>query len=308
MDRHTGVDDFGEPTYANETITPEMARQYHEMYQRNRPIRKKKVAEYANAMSENGWLLTGEGIVFDWNGMPVNGDHRFLASMASGIPFRTLVVRGVDPEAFKVIDSTASRMFRDDLVILGITSASQTGGMVRKIAYWNLIAGRDAETRGVNAEDGHGGLAGLHKFSVARTDLHAMYPQYAKEIAETIAACRKYEADFPGDRGAMLFMHWLLVREGNNPEVIDRFFTILCSGSEDRRNHTVLLRLREVLGGRTSRYLQEKMGNRPVQEHHVYWMLSNWNRWVKMSTIPTFIMRGPGGTLSNPYPQPQRVR
>jgi len=324
MGERIGVDELGEPTYANETFTPETSQQCLDQYLRNRAIRKGKVSEYSDAMERGkgsqdnlgGWFLNGEGIAFDWDGNPVNGAHRWKACVKSGKPFRTLVARGVDPAAFMVMDSTASRQFKDDLTIRGVSWAGQSGGLLRKIAWWNQVAGKDAVARNVDAGKGRGGLAGVHSFHIARQDLHQMWDQvdpvtgmtYGKEITETIQDCVKWHNDFPGDRGAMLFVHWLLTREGNNPETIRRFFAILTYGSEDERANNVLLKLRRMLDGTDlSRERELKMKGRR-QETHVYWLLANWNRWVAMSRLPSFNLPGEDGTVDNPFPAPRRVR
>lgn len=318
-----GVDERGEPTYANETITPDEAQAYLDLYLRNRSIRKTKVSEYSDAMelgtgsddNPGGWFLNGEGIAFDWNGNPMNGAHRFRACVKSGKPFRTLVARGCDPAGFMVTDSTASRQFRDDLAIKGITWASQSGGLLRKIAYWNLMQEKDALTRNVSLDKGRGGLAGLHSFHAARQELHQLWDQvdpisgvtYGKEITEAVQDCVKWNNDFPGDRGAMLFVYWLLAREGNNPETIRRFFTILTYGSEDKANY-ILLKVRRMLDGSdVSRERALKMRGKR-QETHVYWLLANWNRWVAMGRLPSFNLTGEDGTVDNPFPVIRRVR
>ncbi len=317
-----GVDELGEPTYANETITPEMAQRYLDMYLRNRSVRKGKVTEYSEAMeagagsadNPGGWFLNGEGIAFDWDGNPVNGAHRFRACIKSGAEFRTLVARGIDPAGFMVTDSTASRQFRDDLAIRGITWAGQSGGLLRKIAWWNQVAEKDAVTR--NTDSGRGGLAGLGSFHVGRQDLHQMWDApdpvtgvtYGKEVTETVQECAKWNNDFPGDRGALLFAHWLLTREGNNPETIRRFFAILTYGSEDEHANHVLLKVRRMLDGSdVSRERELKMKGKR-QETHAYWLLANWNRWVAMARLPSFNLPGDDGTVDNPFPVPRRVR
>lgn len=313
MSHRIGTDGLGEPTYANETITPELAQHYHDLYVRNRTIRQKKVDLYTSLMKETSslaavegpWYLNGEGVTFDWNGVPVNGDHRFLACIKSGVPFRTLVTRGVNPDAFPAIDGGAGRQFKDDLTIAGVPNANQAGGMLRKIICWQTNAEKDAIVRGVDPELGRGGLAGLHKFSPGRIELGKVWPQFRKEIEASMAACRKYERTWPGDRGAMLFTHWLLTKEGNNPEVIDRFFTILAHGSE-ADDSKVLLAVRDVLSGNIRRY--KVTDGHLRQEHQVHYMLQNWNKWIKGAKLPSFVIRGNGGELSNPFPQPQRVR
>jgi hypothetical protein len=291
-----GVDELGEPTYANETITPELAKEYRDRIIRNRPIRWKKVEEYADSMQENDWRLNGQGISFGWDDIPLDGEHRYLACIRTGIPFRTLVSRGVDPETYRTMDDGSKRMFKDDLFRAGVANTSQTSGLMRKIAQWNSLAAKD--------EKGRGGLAGHRKFSVSRTALADMWPYYAKDIIGTIAACRKYEKNWPGDRGAMLFVWWLLSSYENDPEIMDKFFSVLSFGTEDQAGNSVLVKLREVLDGKVSRYRIDR--KETGMEFQVYWMLHNWNRWISGAKYPSFNL-GQGG-LTNPFPEPERAR
>lgn len=290
------MDTTREPTYANETITPEMAAEYLEQFDKKRPIRWRKVEEFRRAMEDGTWYLTGEGgLVFDWNGTPINGRHRYTACVQAGVPFRSLVSRGVNPEAFVGIDGGSSRQFKDDLAHEGLVNAVQLAGMMRKVTFWQHNALRD--------EYGRGGLAGLTKYSISRAELNELWPSYAKEISEAVAATHKYHKSFPGDRGALTFMWWLLTSMGNSPELIDRYFTIICNGSEDRAN-LVLVKLREVLGGQVSKYRMDR--GQTSMEYQVYWMIKNWTRWVNGSRMPSFVL--PEGGLSNPFPVPQVAR
>jgi len=91
------------------TVTPEMARDYlaHESYTRGE--RKGLVARYAKAMKEGRWALNGEPIVFDHLGQGVEGHHRCLACASVGVPFKTVVVMGVEHDAVGTINRGAPR-------------------------------------------------------------------------------------------------------------------------------------------------------------------------------------------------------
>lgn len=80
-----------------ELIEPEQAAKYLQHNAKHRPIKQKKVEEYVEQMKADQWKLNGKVIVFDWNGRLLGGQHRLSACAQSGVPFLTLVVRGVDP-------------------------------------------------------------------------------------------------------------------------------------------------------------------------------------------------------------------
>ena len=55
----------------------------------------KTVNEYIAQMRKGLWVLNGETVCFDANGALMDGHHRLLAIIESGITIEVLVVRGV---------------------------------------------------------------------------------------------------------------------------------------------------------------------------------------------------------------------
>jgi hypothetical protein len=105
-------------------ITPELAAAWLLLNRKNRRLNRRTTQKYARIMAEGGWMLNGEGIVFDETGALINGQHRLQSCLDSGKPFVTLVVRGVDPAAFKVFDRPKSRTSADVLHIDGEVNTS----------------------------------------------------------------------------------------------------------------------------------------------------------------------------------------
>jgi hypothetical protein len=106
----------------------------------------------------------------------------------------------------------------------------------------------------------------------------------------------------------MLFVHWLLTQQGNNAELVNRFFGIITFGSEDQRANNVLIKLSRMMTGQDLSHDRALKMTGKRQETHVYWLLLNWNRWVAMGRLPSFTLPGEGGTLANPYPTLRRIR
>lgn len=87
-----------------ETITPAKAQEYLSKSGGNRNISKPVVASYAASMKAGKWLLNGEAITFDLNGVLLNGHHRLHAVILAGVPIQTFVARGVEHECFSTFD------------------------------------------------------------------------------------------------------------------------------------------------------------------------------------------------------------
>jgi hypothetical protein len=101
------------PVSRTETITPKKAEEYLKSNTRNRRVREKTVDFYAEQMKNGEWMLNGESIIFDEEGTLLNGQHRLLACIRSGVNFQTFVVRGAPADSFRNIDQGAIRTAGD---------------------------------------------------------------------------------------------------------------------------------------------------------------------------------------------------
>jgi len=105
-----------QPSAAIETIGPEQAKAILVNNTYNRKISPRRVTRYAMMMTREKWVFTGESVIL--NGAEVlDGAHRLRAIEQSGVTLQLVIVRGVEREAFKYIDSGASRNLGDSLYI-----------------------------------------------------------------------------------------------------------------------------------------------------------------------------------------------
>jgi len=97
------------------TITPEESAILLEGNTGNRPVRATRVNMLAEAIARGEWMLTHQGIAIADNGRILDGQHRLLAIVKSGIPVRMAVTTGVDEAAFSAIDVHDKRTNADAL-------------------------------------------------------------------------------------------------------------------------------------------------------------------------------------------------
>lgn len=90
-------------------IGPDEARKMLARNDGNRKIRRGRVKRYARALREGRWLPTGDAICFGVDGKLLNGQHRLLAVVESGVEIFSIVAFGLPPESFKVMDRGATR-------------------------------------------------------------------------------------------------------------------------------------------------------------------------------------------------------
>lgn len=108
-----------------EIITPEQARRLLQRNAVNRRLDEKVARRYARDMREGVWDLTGESMVIDSNGDLVDGQYRCRACVIAGVPFVTVVVRGVTPrDAQLSMGSGKKRNLGDQLTLLGEKNTS----------------------------------------------------------------------------------------------------------------------------------------------------------------------------------------
>ena len=114
-----------------ETITPEMAAFLLSQNTHNRPVRAKIVEQYARDMAEHNWEATGEAIKIADDGTILDGQHRLLACVKSGVAFVTIVVLGVDKKAQDVMDSGVKRQASDALRLAGVQNSAAVAAAIR---------------------------------------------------------------------------------------------------------------------------------------------------------------------------------
>lgn len=125
-----------EPTVNILTITPEMAAALLELNTNNRPLSRARVRMYADSMKRGQWKVNGESIKTSCNPLTgqvrlLDGQHRLVACVESGVPFKTLAVADLEESVFSVIDRGKARGNHDVLSIAGIKGGSHIAPAVK---------------------------------------------------------------------------------------------------------------------------------------------------------------------------------
>lgn len=130
-----------------ETITPDQAAELLASMRRNRAPRKRTVQNYAAEMKASRWHMTGAAIVIDQNGCVVDGQHRLRACVLSGVPFTTLVVRGVDPVSQDFMDIGAKRTAGDALGMRDVKASGTAASALSYVERWMTVGHLNATGR-----------------------------------------------------------------------------------------------------------------------------------------------------------------
>lgn len=120
-------------------ITPDIARQWlAECNKGNRHVREDHVLRLACDMLEDKWVgRNGEAIRFDTEGRLVDGQHRLLACIQAEKEFESLVVYGVDKDAYATIGIGVKKSLADFLGPLdGEKNTALLSSTVRLVYAW----------------------------------------------------------------------------------------------------------------------------------------------------------------------------
>lgn len=246
-----------------ETVTPAIAEKWLEGAQNPRKLSGTRVSMYANAMINDEWRETGEAIQFDTAGKMKNGQHRLHAIITSGKSQKMVVVRDVEPEAVKVMDSGLARSVGDYIASsLGVGySPSRMAAAARAILGW------------------HAGL--LHNPNMmSRTITRTAIADFAVNNAERLmASIRKAEITYNaigGNFSAWAAAYYEMADESFNQEEVDTFFESMVSGQG--------LELGNAMLATRNWFVQWSITNRKNATlqiaHGLYIIVKGWNRWI----------------------------
>lgn len=98
-------------------VTPDMAKAWLAARHPNRRIVAKRVEELAVLMRQDVWHLNGEPLIFDADGVLLDGQHRLSALVQAGKSVPFLIVRGVSMDAQATLGQAITRSRADILAM-----------------------------------------------------------------------------------------------------------------------------------------------------------------------------------------------
>lgn len=119
-----------------EVIHPPTAKQMLETNRGNRHPNVAAIGRYADDMAAGRWHVGTSVIIFNEDGDLIDGQHRLQACVQAGVPFTSLVVRGVSREARPAIDQGVKRSLSHVLTWKGHVSTASLGAAVKAAWVW----------------------------------------------------------------------------------------------------------------------------------------------------------------------------
>ena len=111
------------------TVTPEMAVQILERNELNRPLNDQHVHRIARQITEGKWKFNGDTIKISSDHSVVDGQHRLWAIIEAKQAVDTIIVTGIERDAFATIDTLRKPRSGSDVIALAGT-----------LKYRNMVA------------------------------------------------------------------------------------------------------------------------------------------------------------------------
>lgn len=203
-------------------ITPEIAREWLDSPHANRNIKRNLVAQYTRDMQAGKWRINGETISISESGQLLDGQHRLVACIRSGVSFPALVIRGVPDETFDTINTGGPRRGSDILAIAGETNCCALAAVIDTLILLQRGLGKNVLMRR-NSDN----VITSHD----RSNMLVMYP----EIRDSIAFAGQYKFS----KTTIALLHFLGMRV--NPEKTRDFLEKIKSGANLDINSPALL-------------------------------------------------------------------
>lgn len=217
----------------------------------NRPLSEAKVLAYGLDMEAGTFSMNGETIKFDAHGRLFDGQHRLRACILAGVPFQSVVVRGIDdPEAFVTVDTGKVRTHSDVFGIDGWANSAVTAAAtnlvkayVSKAMTWNGFIDTHRYKRGSKLTEKIKNMP-----SRARTPNKSELLEFANGIRDELVVAVRFSQKCKATKlipGATIAALYLLFRRHDVVQA-EQFFQDLATGIGLEKGDPVLT-LREKI-------------------------------------------------------------
>lgn len=237
------------------TVTPAMAKKWlDELSERQRKVSPAKWRKWAAFMRVDEWMLSNDAIIFDWNGLLINGQHRLIAVVETGKAQDFIVGRGWNPDTFIIMDRQNTR--RTQQFVRGKHSNTLAGAGYYVTLY---LRGEYPRPYGANVEPVE---------SLSNIEDKEIGPQIQRAVNAI------HDADMPkskiGKLGFLSFLYWYYVNRAKCDEgSVAEFFVGLGTGVGLRSGDPALAMRNRVLttAGKLPSRLFEALAIKAIKLH-----------------------------------------
>ena len=248
-----------------QTITPSIAKKMLETIAnpKNRKVSDANVTNYGRMMRENKWLVNGEAIVIQQDGLIANGHNRLHAVVRAGVPVDFLIVEGVSCDAFATFDAGQKRTAAHVLQMSDVPNAKNISSAIS-----SLIIYREAISRN-----------GSFNTYVRPTNQEILdeYNNHPALYQSSIKLAMKSKTICPVQHCGMLYCY-TLVDKKHDFEEVEQFATALITGANLPESSPILTLRRSL---ERAKYHRQTSGSNKSQNWYKNAIIIAWNAYIE---------------------------
>lgn len=264
------------------TITASKAKELLGSNTRNRRISRGNLEAIKMSLTRGEWELNGEAVKVARDGTILDGQHRLIACVETGISFKTILVTGLDHRTQNTMDSGKSRTHANVLELNGfknaVTLAAIISAIIRSEQYAIQVA--TAEAAGSS-------------YPLTRNQV-LQRAQNEPALIEVASQARKYgPVGLPGKLAGLLIYTFSKI----DPEDAEFFFEKLYTGENLERGNPILT-LRNTLQA-----LKNDVRGERNQTYLSALTIKAWNKFREGESMMKLSFRI-GGANPETFPEP----
>lgn len=253
-----------------ERITPEIARELLSRNTRNRQLYDSHVKYYMQMIEQGEWEMNGSSIKVAADGTILDGQHRLEAISRSGKAIDSLVVRGLDPETFKTIDTGKNRTYKDHLFIAGVEGSdlaalASAARIIRNVDFSTGLYHHERHRLSPSEM-----IEFCEKYPGIEQAMATLPPNIKKVIPRAMAGALKYLFDMVDATASELF------------------FERMASGAELKEGSPILALRNRIAQMQAARIA---LGSQAVRRQVIGYVVSAWSAYKEGRTLTTMTYR-----------------
>lgn len=256
------------------TVSPELAAEWLTRNDRNRTLNLPAVAQFAADMDAGRWHFTGQPIIFNRDGVLIDGQHRLSAQVKAGATIDWLVVGGTDRRALNYVDIGRPRSVADQLNIAGHTFSNAVAAAARLELVYSGVT------------------------NPTKPQVRAHAEKHFAELAAAGAVGRGIAQIIRGSSAAYAVAYRRLALI--DAERAERFFGKLRSGAGLPETSPILVARNQIAKTGTARGYTDRQ-----RVLFVDYLFRAWNLWVSGKRLKAF--KAPTGTVVPATPSTSNI-
>jgi len=251
-------------------ITPELALGWLKRNGKNRTFSRETAKTLAAEMSNGYWKVNGESIIFDTDGVLIDGQHRLQGVVNSGHEYRAPVITGIQAAVRPTVDTGKKRSGAANLQMAGEKNSTI---LASALLMWKGYAVRDVRVMTHPAAGGPGRRASIPRIM-----------QYVNEVPGIREAVTEAMSLRPSGAGRALVpasevaMIWLaIVESGASRDRANQFLGCVLSGFNLPENSPIVGLRRRLIDS-------IRPGLRMDKRERLALVLKTWQLWSTEQT------------------------